>query len=78
MPWWGWGKKRRRDIWRRIVGTFESIGECSRRLGAEGDRLGIPAHFQVMTGRAPPPDLATHQPAAVGLSDAETTSDSSA
>jgi hypothetical protein len=68
MPWFGWGKQRKGDEWRRLCGPFDTLAECSRQLAEEGQQQGIPGHLQVMTTGAAPrdPGDAARQPARCG------------
>jgi hypothetical protein len=51
--WVGWLRLRPDAGWQRVC-VADTLDQCARLLGAEGQRRGIPCRCQVLTGGAVP------------------------
>ena len=62
--WYGWLRRDRRHKWHRVCGPCPMLTECSRQLGAEAKRQGIPDKYTCLTTGAYPRDVSgSRQPA---------------
>jgi len=59
--WYGWLRRDRRHKWQRVCGPCPTLVECSRQLGAEARRQGVPDRNTCITTGAEPREMQSHR-----------------